>query len=71
MTQGTKINPDHYHNVTHLKENIMKKSNALLVMIFVALLALFGFLVYEESQETPLENASESISESVSDITDN
>lgn len=49
----------------------MKKSNALLVMIFVALLALFGFLVYEESQETPLENASESISESVSDITDN
>jgi len=46
----------------------MKSTNTLLALIFIALIAVFGFMVYEENQDTPLENAAESISKSVEDI---
>jgi len=48
----------------------MKQSNALLALIFVALIAIFGFMVYEENQDTAIENAAESVSESVENISE-
>ena len=52
----------------HERKHTMKSTNTLLALIFIALIAVFGFMVYEENQDTPLENAAESISKSVEDI---
>ena len=41
----------------------MKQSNALLVLIFVALVAIFGFMIYENQQEP-------SVGETVSEFTE-
>jgi len=44
----------------------MKNTNTILVLIFIALVAVFGFMIYEANQDTPAEN----IAESVGEITD-
>ncbi len=48
----------------------MKSTNILLALIFVAVAAVFGYMVYQENQDTAIENAAESVSESVEDISD-
>lgn len=47
----------------------MKTSNLLLTFIFIALVAVFGFMVYEESQDSPIENVAESVNETAEEIT--
>ena len=48
----------------------MTNTNTLLVLIFVALIAVFGFMVYESNQDTPMENLTESVNEFGEEVSD-
>jgi len=49
----------------------MKKSNALLALIFVALVAIFGFMVYDHEQTPTVSEQIGEFTEEVSDATSN
>ena len=48
----------------------MDNQKTLLIAIFVAVLAILGFVVYENQQDTPAENVAESINEASEEIGD-
>lgn len=48
----------------------MKKSNALLAMIFAALVAIFGFMVYDHQQEPSIGDTVNEFTEEVGDEID-
>ena len=48
----------------------MQNTNMILIFIFVALLGVFGFMIYEANQDSPTENIAESFSEATEEIGD-
>ncbi len=48
----------------------MKNTNTLLILIFVALIAVFGFMVYESNQDSPMEQMSDGMSEFTEEVGD-
>ncbi len=49
----------------------MKQSNIILALIFVALLAIFGFMVYEHEHEPSVGESLEEVSNAIDEATEN
>lgn len=48
----------------------MNNTNTLLALTFAAVVALFGYMIYENNQDTPAENMAESFGELTEEIGD-
>ncbi len=48
----------------------MQNTNTLLIFIFVALVGIFGFMVYEANQDSPAEQMADSFGEVTEEIGD-